>query len=75
MKKIISVLLVITAVLMLFVSCIGSSLSGTYRCDDKYPQIDGAKFIKSILTEISVPFRTQSVDMECLIGKLRTASF
>lgn len=41
MKKIISVLLVITAVLMLFVSCIGSSLSGTYRCDDKYPQIDG----------------------------------
>lgn len=41
MKKIISVLLIIATVSILFVSCTGSSLSGTYRCDDEYPDTKG----------------------------------
>ena len=68
MKKIISVLLVITAVTMLFVSCAGSGLSGTYRCDDKYPQIDGEIYKINFDGD-------KCVDMEYLIGKLRTANF
>lgn len=41
MKKLISVLLIIATVSILLVSCGGSSLSGTYRCDDEYPDIEG----------------------------------
>lgn len=41
MKKLISALLIIATVSILLVSCGGSSLSGTYRCDDEYPDIEG----------------------------------
>lgn len=41
MKKIISVLLLLSALSVLFVSCTAGGLSGTYKCDNDSPNIDG----------------------------------